>query len=127
MLDMDIIENTIRELEASETTFLTCDQLASLYVIRQFHTSRLNDENEPVYDVVEDTVHKELSDILPHYEIYCDKKREYQLGNINQGAVLLSLQEVCREIVEFVHTLYSSTDMPEERHIIEGTLTNIQF
>ena len=119
MLDIELVNNTIEELENSETNFTNCNNLASLYIIREYLNKYSNQ--------TEQTVEKELSDILPHYDIYCDKKRDYQLGNISKDIVLKSLQSVCQEISEFLHILYTSTDMPEEREMIKHTLSNIQF
>ena len=113
MLDMDMVESTIRELENSDTTFVNCDKLASLYIIRE-HFS------------VKDEVTKELSDILPHYYIFCDKKREYQVNKVGEDVVIDSLQTVCNEILEFIQTLYSSTDMVEERTIILSLIDKLQ-
>ena len=123
MLDMNLVENTIQELENSDTTFVTCEKLASLYIVRHFNT----DNSNAVIKAVSDDVEKELSDILPHYKKYCEMKREYQLNGTNKDAMLMQLMQVCREILEFVHTLYSTTDLPDQRAIIVGTLSNIQF
>ena len=124
MLDLQLVENTIQELENENTTFNNCDKLASLYIVRHFN----KDANMTVVNNEQArAVTRELSDILPHYEIYVDKKREYQLNKVGEDVVLMSLKAVCREINEFLHTLYSSTDLPEERDIIVGNLSNIQF
>lgn len=124
MLNMDMVESTIQELENADTTFNNCDKLASLYIVRHYFNKGLNPvvNGETSLDVI-----KELSDIMPHYSIYCDKKRDYQLNKVGEDVVLTSLRAVCREITEFLHTLYSSTDMPEERDIIVGTFSNLQF
>ena len=75
----------------------------------------------------ETSVQKELFDILPHYNMYCDKKRDYQLGKVDKDIVLSSMKLVCNEISEFLHTLYSSTDMQGERDLIIDMLDNVQF
>ena len=123
MLDLALIENTIQELENSDTTFNNCEKLASLYIVRE----HLQDANLTVVNKSEKEIIDELNDILPSYSMYCKKKREYQMNKLGADVVLQSLQEICREILEFIHTLYSGTDMPEERHIIVETLSNIQF
>ena len=123
MLDMDIVNSTIEELENADTTFSNCEKLASLYIIREYNKEPV----KPVIDTLDLNVKKELSDILPSYKTYCQRKKDYQLNKVGEDIVLSSLKEVCREILEFVHTLYSSTDMPEERSIITEKLTYIEF
>ena len=113
MLDMAMIENTIQELENADTNFANCDKLASLYIIRDHNT-------------ITDDVTEELSDILPHYTIYCDKKRNYQVNKVGEDAMLDSLQTVCHEIYEFMHTLYSSTDMIEERALLIALVDKLE-
>ena len=121
MLDIEEIHNTIAELENGPTTFDTCLKLASLYIVRDRFKVELSN-TEPV-----NNVRKELSDILPHYETYCDTKRKYQLGQIGQDQVKMSIQVVCKEILEFITTLYNSTDMPEEREIIMTALDSLKL
>lgn len=123
MLDLNLVESTIQELENQDTTFNNCEKLASLYIIKDYHEKKFR----TVVNEKENNVVNELSDILPSYSMYCNKKREYQLNKLGADVVLSSLTEVCREILEFIHTLYSSTDLPEERDIIVGKLSNIQF
>lgn len=116
MLDLELVENTIKELENSDTTYNNCEKLASLYIIKDYHSK----------DTVQDEVTKELSDILPHYDIYCDKKREYQVNKVGEDVVLNALNIVCKEISEFMSVLYSSTDMPEERDKLVLLITDLQ-
>lgn len=123
-MDMTDIDRTIKELEKDSTTFENCQKLASLYIVRQFY--KTGDMRMVKRDTT-DIIYKELSDILPHYNDYCRKKREFQLHNADKSIVLDSLNVLCQEITEFLHILYVSTDMPAERHIIEVTLKNIQF
>lgn len=129
MLDLTLVENTIRELEMSDTNFMNCDRLASLYIIKSHFNNQADTTEEPIEISAneETSVQKELFDILPHYNMYCDKKRDYQLGRVDKEIVLKSMQLVCNEISEFLHTLYSSTDMQEERDLIIQMLDNIQF
>ena len=113
MLDMQMVENTIKELEDADTNFANCEKLANLYIVREYNT-------------VTDEVTEELSDILPHYNIYCNKKKEYQVNKIGEDVVINALQIVSNEIYEFIHTLYSSTDMIEERSIIISLIDKLQ-
>lgn len=110
-MDIAEINNTIAELENGETTFASCDKLASLYIVRE----HLN----------EDEVINEYNDILPSYSEYCEYKRKYQLGEVTERCVELSMQKVCQEISEFIHTLYISIDTVEERKIISDMIQNL--
>ena len=123
MLDMQLVENTIQELEDNDTTFNNCEKLASLYIVRHFNSAALNQ----VSAIENDIVGKELTDILPNYQRYCEIKRQYQLTGTEKEAVLTHIAAVCKEVLEFLHMLYNNTDLPEERHIIEQNLSNIQF
>ena len=120
MLNTDEVNNTIEELENSNTTFENCLKLASLYIVRENYKSANLTGNFNESEVVQ-----ELNDILPQYKHYCDVKRRYQLDEVTEQAVLNDMTEVCRELKEFIQVLYSNTDMPEERHLIVGTLNDI--
>lgn len=109
MLDIEQILDTIKELENSDTTFDNCIKLSALYTVRN---------NYPT-----DEVENELDDILPYYRKYCDIKREYQLGNVDKERVITSMELVCKEIKEFIRTIYSNTDMQEERDLLEKLVT----
>lgn len=117
------INRTIEKLEKGSTTFENCERLASLYIVREHQQNA----NLTVVNASEKGVINELNDILPSYSLYCNKKREYQMNKLGADVVLSSLADVCREILEFIHTMYSGTDLPEERHIIVEKLSNIQF
>ena len=112
MLDLQMVENTIKELEEADTNFANCEKLANLYIVREYNTTT-------------DEVTEELSDILPHYNIYCEKKRGYQMDNLTSSAVINALDVVCKEIKEFMSTLYSSTDMQEERDRLNILITEL--
>lgn len=121
MLDLELIDNTIEELEADDTNFNNCFKLASLYIIKDYHKSSQPEiENDSFL-----RVHKELDDILPHYEVYCKLKTDYQLGKIGKEPVIQSLASVSKEIEEFIQTLYNSTDMPEERELLQNMADRI--
>ena len=118
MLNMEEINNTIEELENSSTTFDNCMKLASLYIVRDEHQKTVTDDGKQV--------ESELNDILPQYQIYCNIKRKYQLQELPDTTVQIAMKAVCKEIEEFMHTLYSSTDMPEERELIRNLIHNLQ-
>ena len=114
MLNIDEVNNTIAELENGETTFDTCIKLASLYTVKE-HYNSINDE------VVE-----EYNDILPQYRKYVESKRKYQLGEITEMALEKQTTLVCKEVSEFIRSLYSSTDMPIERELIKSMVNSLQ-
>lgn len=120
MLDLELINNTITELEADETNFSNCIKLAALLTIKSNYTQP-EAEIEPF-----DQVRKELEDVLPHYLEYCNLKTDYQLGKVGKEPILKALTSVSKEVEEFVQTLYRSTDMPEEREILQSMVCRIQ-
>lgn len=113
MMDIQLIEESIENLESSDTNFSNCADLASLYIVRNYYkpTSRLSD------------VESELNDISPSYQKYQDIKRKYQLGEGSQSLVYDAMRNVCREITEFILTLYSSTDTKEERELLINSIS----
>ena len=114
MLNITEINNTITELENGDTTFANCQRLASLYIVRDTFSNSTN------------AVEHELSDILPQYKKYCAVKRKYQLNELTVDAVINSIDGVCKEIQEFIETLYGSTDTPKERERIQQMIQNLQ-
>ena len=127
MLNIDEINNTIIELENGVTTFDTCIKLAALYTVKE----RIDGSNTIIAadnKVIENTdeVVEEYHDILPQYHKYIDIKREYQLGKVAEQAVETQIKKVCDEISEFIHALYTGTDMPVEREHIKDMLGGLQ-
>lgn len=116
MLNLQEIENTIDELENGDTTFDACIKLAALYNVREHFKGEVGAEK------VSDKVTKELADILPHYEAYIEAKRSYQLNKISEETVIEYMSTLCVEIDEFIHTLYISTDTPQERFLLHNSL-----
>lgn len=119
-MDLYLIDSTIDELERGETTFINCEKLASLYIIKE-HFKQYPLVLRGLYDEVED----ELNDIAPQYKTYCDIKRDYQLGKTTKEAVISAIHGVCKEIEEFIRILYSNTDMQEERDEIMSLINKI--
>lgn len=117
-MDIQVIENTITDLENAENTFENCSKLASLYIIRE--------EVKKGNNAKIDGIVRELNDILPAYDYYIDRKRCYQLGQCDEDFVISSMSTLCFEISEFIQTLYSSTDMPKERNLIRNLISNLQ-
>ena len=127
MLNIDEINNTIMELENSDTTYDTCFKLAALYAVKDYF-DRSNAVNTDIEEdtVADDVVISEYQDILPEYRRYLDIKRDYQLGNIAEKAVETQMKKVCDEISEFLHALYTGTDMPIERDYIKSMVGGLQ-
>jgi len=107
-MDIRDINRTILELENDSTTFENCEKLAHLYIVRDNFTQ------------------SELDDILPQYIKYTDIKRRYQLGEVSEKLVEKQVKLVCKEISEFIHALYSGTDMPIEREYMKEMINGLQ-
>lgn len=111
MLDLEVIDQTIEELENSDTTFFNCQNLASLYIVRdKLGATKLD---------------KELRDIIPTYRSYCEIKKKYQLNELGEEAVINGINNVTKEIKEFIDTLYSNTDLQLERDVINNMIKNL--
>jgi hypothetical protein len=120
LLDIEEINNTIEQLENGATTFDSCLKLASLYICKD----KIEKAKNEAYST-SNSILKEYNDILPQYKLYCEVKRKYQLQELTENAVELSIKDVCKEINEFIHTLYSNTDMQVERDCIKGMLKDL--
>ena len=105
----------IQDLENSDLSLSNIRNLSSLYIVRKHLT-----ENTV------DSVTTELNDILPSYIEYVNTKRKYQLHEITECSVYIQLEQVCKEIKEFLHILYSNTDTPKEREIIKNLIDQLK-
>ena len=47
--------------------------------------------------------------------MYIAVKTKYQLGELPATSLILGMKDLCKEIEEFIHTLYNNTELPEER------------
>lgn len=126
MLDIHEVDKTIHELEDGETTFSNCSKLADLYIVRKYFQTSQEMQEEYGHKYGDPKVKEELKDILPSYTEFCDLKKHYQMGEITEKPVLDSLRKMCNEIYEFMETLYSSTDMQEERDKLDTLITDMQ-
>ena len=125
MLDIHEVDKTIQELEDGQTSFATCAKLADLYIVRKYFQTSKEMQEEYGHDYGDAHVKEELRDILPSYTEYCDLKKHYQMGEITEKPVLNSLDRMCKEIYEFMETLYRSTDMAEERDALKELITDL--
>lgn len=108
-MELSAINNLIDELEDAETSLSNIRNLSALY----------NVKTHIVGTKIYDSAVKELNDILPSYLNYIDNKKRYQLQEINDTLVIKSIQNVCKEIKEFIATLYNNTDTEQERETIK--------
>lgn len=118
-MDITAIEDNIKELESESTTVDNVKELAFLYIVHD----HLKKEN---LRVGSDDIHDEFEDILPEYRKYVEIKRKYQLGEISEMEIKRSIKRVCKEVYEFIHTLYYCTDMPAERECIDSLLLKLR-
>ena len=113
-MDINTINDLIKEMENGETTLSNIRNLSALYNVRNI---LLNNKEE-----TQTQTETELKDILPSYLGYINIKRKYQLHKTTNENVIIAMKALCTEIKEFIQTLYSSTDTPQERDIIKEML-----
>ena len=109
-MDMKEISDTIEELENGTTTFDNCIKLSALYNVR----NNLKSDTE-----------KELNDILPQFRMYVAVKKKYQLGELHQEDLEFAMRSMCRDIEEFIETLYNNTELEEERETIRDMIVRL--
>ena len=113
MIDLNVIEDTIEDLEQEPLTLDFCEKLATLYICRDNAKSRLNRARER-----SDEALSELHDILPSYSKYVETKKRYQQYEVVEQMVIIAMQNLCDEITEFISELYHNTETSAERTII---------
>jgi len=111
-MNTDDINSEIKRL-LQDSSYDSCQKLASLYIVRD-HLQRT------------ESTQKELFDILPTYSSYANIKREYELGNAGERAVINLMRDLCKEIKEFIIALHISTHSADERAHIYKTLDDLQ-
>lgn len=116
-MDIRAIQDAIRELEESDTTFENVQELAALYIVKENLLPTIDAKvNE------QDIVESELDDILPRYKYYVNLKRKYQMHEATKELLIISMQDVCKEIKDLVFTLYNNTDTADERKLIKDLI-----
>lgn len=115
-MNMTTINDLIEELENGDTSLSNIRNLSALYNVKS-HLLGTNNF---------DSTTKELGDILPSYLGYINVKRKYQLQETTEDAVYINMKQLCREIKEFIQSLYSGTDTPKERELIKQMIKEIQ-
>ena len=114
-MDIVAINEAIQSLENDDTTVDNVSELSALYICRD-HLYRTQS-----FDATE----TELRDIFPYYKKYREVKYRYQLNQTTEGEVIENMNAVCKELKEFVDTLYSGTDMNKERMCIRQLLKEL--
>lgn len=109
-MDMLEIKNTIEELENGATTYDNVIKLSALYNVRD----NLNSDTE-----------KELEDILPQFRMYVAVKKGYQLKELTEDDLKFAMRSMCRDIEEFIETLYNNTELEDERTTIHNMLSSL--
>ena len=118
MLDLELIEETIDELEQDVTSFENCEKLASLYICRMANKNANMKLSDTSNDVSYNNEYIELSEILPAYIKYVDTKKRYQQFEVVDKMLIYAMTDLCREITEFIGDLYHNTETEAERKLI---------
>ena len=121
-MELHEVETMIRDLENSDNSFSTARNLASLYIVR----SQLQEKLNITLKQSGDAVLIELYDVIPSYKKYVEIKRKYQLNEVSDTKVLEELKILCKEIKEFIHTLYISTYNNEERQLLKQLVDDLK-
>lgn len=66
---------------------------------------------------------KHLSNVQK-FRMYVAVKRKYQLKELSKDDLIFAMKSMCRDIEEFIDTLYNNTELPEERELIKVMLEN---
>lgn len=117
-MDIRLIDDAIEDLLESDTTRSNAEELAALIVVQDYLQNRLQRR----FDATE----AELNDVLPQYRQYKEVKRKYQRKEVTDDCVLVSLKLLCKEIQEFMYTLYHNTDMLKERILVDQLIVQMQ-
>lgn len=126
MLDLELIEETIDELEQDVTSFENCEKLASLYICREMNKNANMKLSDTSNDVSYNNEYIELSEILPAYIKYVDTKKRYQQFEVVDKMLIYAMTDLCREITEFIGDLYHNTETEAERALIVEMITNMR-
>ena len=110
------LNDLIEELEQADSSLSNIRNLSSLYIVRK----------EMIENIKYDKVQTELNDILPSYIDYVITKKKFQLNELTEQAVFISMNTLCKEIREFIQSLYSNTDTPKEREILKNLITQLK-
>lgn len=106
-MNINAINAAIEDLEASETAVNTVQELAALYIVKDYMENPEKGANL--------RVEREINDILPAYKKYCVIKRRFQVGEVQIEAINTAMKVLCKELGDLLCALYSGTNSDEER------------
>lgn len=111
-MDIQAIQDAIEVLESSNTTMENVNELSKLYIVREnLIKSQKYSNSKPK--------------ILPGYDNYVNVKRQYQMHQIPEDAVIVSIKQVCCEIDDFISMLYANSDLRRERRCLKECLAKL--
>lgn len=113
MLDLELIDETIDELEHSEISFDNCNKLASLYICREYNKNR-NTSVKPT----QNEVSHDSNTILSSYYKYVDAKKRYQQFEVADKMLVYAMENLCNDLTDLISDLYHNTETQAERALI---------
>ena len=113
MLDMELIEDSIAELEQDATSYENCIRLASLYICREINKNG----NMRTVDTSNDSIREEDC-LFTSYNKYVDTKRRYQEYEIVDRLLICAMSNLCDDLLDFIEQLYHNTETEAERALI---------
>lgn len=125
-MDINLIEDTIAELEQDVTSFENCEKLASLYICRENYYKRFSQVVNTSESVSHSSSHVEIADVLPAYLKYIDTKRRYQQFEVVDQMLIYAMTDLCQEITEFISDLYNNTETEAERALLVEMINNMR-
>ena len=117
-MNLKEVNEAINELLNGPLTLSNARNLSALIVVQSYLQNAV--QSKP------DSLEQELNDILPRYKEYCEVKRDYQLGKIPKDDIIISMRRVCKEVNEFLLSLYENTETAEERTMLKTMLKDVQ-
>lgn len=115
-MDLIVINELITDLEKAESSLSNVRNLSALYNVRTHLI-----ENKP-----KDIARKELDDILPSYIDYIGSKRKSAMTLISDEYTCINMQRLCKEIKDFIQSLYTGTSSDAERNVIKKLIADLR-
>ena len=112
------VNEATKELLNGPLTLSNARNLSALITIQSYMKNAI--QSKP------DGLEQELNDILPQYKEYCNIKRGYQLGKLSDTDLIVAMRHVCKEVNEFLLSLYENTETAEERTMLKTMLKDVQ-
>ena len=117
-MNLTEVNDATKELLNGPLTLSNARNLSALITIQSYMKNAI--QSKP------DGLEQELNDILPQYKEYCNIKRGYQLGKLSDTDLIVAMRRVCKEVNEFLLSLYENTETAEERTILKTMLKDVQ-